>query len=225
MYPVERDDGSALPPNVPKTVVVPLSMGKRADKFTLSDAHLLLNDFGEAFTPAARSRLGVDCHTAVNFRPPDVRFEPNVPLSFSADIWSLATAVWDILGVQPLFSRAFYSKEEVMCQIVDVLGPLPKDWSTKWEANKDFFDDSGNPKSGRDVWPKIGDAFEERVQKFRREGNMGEFGREETVAILDMFIRMLKLKPQKRITVEELLECEWMASWARIDYERRQVAR
>ncbi|KAM4055869.1 kinase [Hirsutella rhossiliensis] len=224
-YPVEREDGSALPPNVPKTAVVPLSMGKRAESFALSDARLLLNDFGEAFTPAAKSRLGAHCNTPVDFRPPDARFEPNVPLSFSADIWSLATAIWDILGMQPLFSTAFSSEDRVMCQIVDVLGPLPSDWSNKWEAKTDFFNDDGTPTSGRYIWSKMGEAFEDRVQQFRREDNMGELGREEMVAILDMLGQMLKSKPQERITIEEVLECKWMAKWARLDYKRSQAAR
>ncbi|KYK55373.1 protein kinase domain-containing protein [Drechmeria coniospora] len=217
-YPVERVDGNALPPNVPSSAVVPLSMKKEAEIFALSDARLLLGDFGEAFISAAKSRLGADCHTPVDFRPPEARHEPNVPLSFSADIWSLATAIWDILGMQPLFSSAFTSREKVMCQIVDVLGPLPSDWFEKWEAKTEFFDDDGTPKPGRRVWPKLGELFEERVQQFRREDNMDEFGHEETAAILDMMGRMLQPMPEERVTIRQVLECDWMVKWARLDY-------
>ncbi|KJZ74356.1 hypothetical protein HIM_04118 [Hirsutella minnesotensis 3608] len=225
VYPVEREDGGALSTSVPKTAIVPLSMEKRAEEFSLSDARLLLCDFGEAFAPAAKSRFGAQCHTPVDFRPPDARFEPNVPLSFSADIWSLATAIWDILGMQPLFSSAFASEEKVICQISDVFGPLPSNWYEKWEAKAEFFNSDGTPRSGRYIWPKLGKAFDERVQQFRREDNMGLFGKEETEAILHMMGQMLKLRPGERITIDQVLECEWMAKWARLDYERGLAAK
>lgn len=191
LYPVERTDGHALPPGVPSTAVVPLYMGKTADEFTLADAHLLLSDFGESFSPASQVRLGQDCHTPVDFRPPEARFEPNSPLSFSVDIWSLATAIWDTLGMQALFSSAFYSERQVMCQIVDTLGLMPASWLANWEDRRDFFDDQGVPTAGRYVWPKLAQAFGERVRKFRRDDDMGVFSPEETEAILEMMAQML----------------------------------
>ncbi|OAQ68592.1 kinase domain-containing protein [Pochonia chlamydosporia 170] len=223
LYPVERTDGHALPPCVPSTAVVPLYMGKTADEFTLADAHLLLSDFGVSFSPASQVRLGQDCHTPVDFRPPEARFEPNSPLSFSVDVWSLSTAIWDILGMRALFSSAFYSERQVMCQIVDTLGPMPASWLANWEDRTDFFDDQGVPAAGRYVWPKLAQAFEERVQKFRRDDDMGVFSPEETEAILEMMAQMLKFRPEERPTVEQVLESRWMVSWALPDYRRGQV--
>jgi hypothetical protein len=62
----------------------------------LPEARLILSDFGEASTPMSEVRLGRDCHTPPVFRAPKAKFEPEVPLSYPSDIWSLATAIWDI---------------------------------------------------------------------------------------------------------------------------------
>lgn len=199
---------------MPSTVVVPLDISKNARDLLLSDAHLLLSDFGESFAPDEEPRLGRDCHTPIDFRPPEALFEPNKPLSFSADVWSLATAIWDILGMQALFSSAFYSDAKVMCQIADTLGPLPADWEEKWENRSEFFNDEGAPKDGRYVWPRLDQAFEERVQQFRREDDMDVFSDEESAAILNMMMEMLKFKPEDRFTIKQVLESDWMVKWA-----------
>jgi serine/threonine-protein kinase SRPK3 len=72
--------------------VVPLYLGKYAEEFTLSDTHVLLSDFGEAFTPKDLRR-GEDCHTPLAMRPPEAQFAPQAPLSYAADIWGLAVAI------------------------------------------------------------------------------------------------------------------------------------
>ncbi|OAR02924.1 hypothetical protein LLEC1_05527 [Akanthomyces lecanii] len=219
-YKVERRDGQPLTTNVPSFITVPLYMGKNAKEFTLQDARIVLSDFGEAYSPGTDVRLGKDCHTPVDFRPPEALFEPHTPLSFSADIWSLATAIWDILGMQALFSSAFYSDKQVVCQIVDILGPLHDDWYNSWKDRDEFFDDNRQPTEGRHVWPGIQQAFRNRVQKYRGEANMEKLCAEEEAAFLDMMKRMLVYRPEERFTVQQVLECDWMVKWARSDYER-----
>lgn len=83
-----------LPANIPTEAVLPLYLGKDAEDFTLSDAHILLSDFGEAFSPGHTVRLGQDCHTPLAMQPPEARFASQSPLSYAADIWSLAFAIW-----------------------------------------------------------------------------------------------------------------------------------
>ena len=197
VYPVERADGDhTLPPNVPSHVVVPLSLGtKKAKEYTLEDARLLLSDFGESFAPAREVRLGQDCHTPMDFRPLDTYLQPRVPLSFSADIWSLATAIWDIIGMQQLFGDFFHRQDKIIAQMTDSLGPLPPRWFETWEHRGEFFNDNGSPLSGRDVSPKLPGLFEKRVQKYRRTRGMGEFGHEETTALLDLIRGMLEYEP------------------------------
>lgn len=221
-YQVECRDGQPLTPHVPPFVTVPLYMGKNAKESTLQDARIVLSDFGESYSPETDIRLGKDCHTPVDFRPPEAIFEPDTPLSSSADIWSLATAIWDIIGMQALFSSAFYSEKQVMCQIVDILGRLPDAWDKNWNDREEFFAHDGQPKQGRHGWPGIEQAFRNRVQKYRGEANMVELCAEEEVAFLAMMKRMLKYRPEERYTAQQVLECDGMVKWARSDYERRR---
>lgn len=84
--PVTECYGKPLPPNVPNLAVVPLYLGKYTEEFSLSDTHVLLSDFGEAFTPALGPHCGKHCHTPLAVRPPEARFEPQKPLSYAVDV-------------------------------------------------------------------------------------------------------------------------------------------
>lgn len=187
--------------------VIPLYLGKNAKDFLLSDARVLLSDFGEAFAPDLEVRRGADCHTPLAMRPPETRFESDVPLSYSADIWSLAIAIWEILGMKAIFSSE-NDADEMVSQQIDVLGPMPLKWWQRWEERHQFFHDNGRPKEGRYVWSPIDEAFNESVQHYRRKLRAGEFDKEETAAILDLMRRMLAFRPEERPTIEEVLQSE-----------------
>ncbi|PHH80292.1 hypothetical protein CDD80_2133 [Ophiocordyceps camponoti-rufipedis] len=129
---ISRVDGEPLPSGVPSHAVAPLYLGKKAQEFNLADAQsLVLSDFGESFVPASEQRLGRDCNTPVAKRPPETLFEPDAPLSYSSDIWSLGTAIWEILGMKFIFSES-ETDDEIVAQQIDVLGlqNLPPVWRT-----------------------------------------------------------------------------------------------
>lgn len=142
---IKRRDGKPLSsPNIPHKAVLPLYLGKKAEEFNLSDAHILLSDFGEAFTPSSDFRRGEDCHTPLAFQPPEARFEPQAALSYSGDIWSLATAIWEVIGMKALFSTDWATADEMVAQHIDELGPMPASWWERWEERAQFFDENGN---------------------------------------------------------------------------------
>ncbi|KAK1586094.1 LOW QUALITY PROTEIN: kinase-like domain-containing protein [Colletotrichum navitas] len=188
--PISRLDGSPLPPNIPPRAVVPLYLG---EKFPLADAHgLVLNDFGEAFAPATEQRLGKDCNTPGAKTASEALFEPDAPLSYPSDIWSLGTAIWEILGMEFILSES-ETQGDIAAQQIDVLGSQ-----------------HGLPST----WPPLDKAFDEFVQKCRKKREMaGVLGEEETRAILDMMRGMLKSRPEERLTVEEVLGSERMTEW------------
>lgn len=219
--PVTRCDGEPLPPNVSSKAVVPLFLGKYAEKFSLSDAHLILSDFGEAFSPAAETRLGQDCHTPPAFRAPEAKFNSQSPLSYPSDIWSLATAIWEIIGMKPIFSTDFVHDDEIVSQHIDVLGPMPSEWWESWEGRPRFFDEYGCPTEShmRNRWPPLDESFEIDVQKWRRRVG-SEIEENEKAAFLDLMRRMLSFRPEERPTAEEVLMSDWMVKWAFPDYER-----
>ncbi|KAJ5836588.1 hypothetical protein N7447_002614 [Penicillium robsamsonii] len=219
--PVTRRDGEPLSPNVPAKAVVPLFLGKYAEKFSSSDAHPLLSDFGEAFSPASDIRLGKDCHTPIAFRAPEAKFESRISLAFPSDIWSLATAIWEIIGMMAIFSTDFMDEDEIAAQHVDVLGPMPPEWWQRWEGRARFFHEDAYPKESymENKWPPLEESFEIGVQKWRRKMG-GEIEEEEKAAFLDLMRRMLSFRPEERPTAEEVLMSDWMVKWALPDCER-----
>ncbi|KAJ5268309.1 hypothetical protein N7524_005768 [Penicillium chrysogenum] len=221
--PVTRRDGESLSPNIPAKAVVPLFLGKYAEKFSLSDAQPLLSDFGEAFSPTLEVRLGQDCHTPPAFRAPEAKFEPQAPLTYPSDIWSLATTIWEIIGMKAIFSTDFVHGDEIVSQHIDVLGPMPSEWWQRWEGRPRFFDEQGFPTESyqENRWPSLEDSFEIGVQKWRRKLG-GAVDENEKAAFLDLMRRMLSFRPEERPTVDEVLTSEWMVKWAFPDYERSQ---
>jgi len=220
--PITRVDKKPLTPNIPAQAVVPLYLGKKAQEFTLADAHgLILSDFGEAFSPATEQRLGKDCNIPLAKRAPEALFEPNEPLSFPSDIWSLGTAIWEILGMKFIFSES-ETQNEIVAQQIDVLGfhHFPRKWRKHWEqvGEKDEYADDEIPRQPtgeREMWPSLENAFEEFVQKYRRKREAaGTFEEEETQAILELIRGMLRFRPEERLTVSEVLRSKWMVNWA-----------
>ncbi|KAH7236748.1 kinase-like domain-containing protein [Fusarium redolens] len=100
--PVLRQDEKPLSPGVPKHVYWPMWTAKGGDKLTLSESKILLVDFGAAFYPSRRPRF--ESSTPLDICPPEALFEPKTPLSFSADIWSLAHTIWAVM------STSFWSR-------------------------------------------------------------------------------------------------------------------
>ena len=220
--PITRVDEKPLTPNVPAQAVVPLYLGKKAQDFTLADAHgLILSDFGEGFSPATEQRLGRDCNIPLAKRAPEALFKPNEPLSYPSDIWSLGTAIWEILGMKFIFSES-ETQDEIVAQQIDVLGShnFPESWRKQWEqlGEEEKCATGGIPRQptgDRETWPSLENAFEEFVQKYRRKREAaGTFEEEETQAILELMRGMLRFRPEERLTIDEVLRSEWMVNWA-----------
>lgn len=220
--PISRLDDKPLTANVPAYAVEPLYLGKKAQEFTLADAQgLILSDFGEAFCPATERRLGRECNTPIAKKAPEAMFEPDALLSFPSDIWSLGTAIWEILGMKFIFSEA-ETQEEIVAQQIDVLGlaNFPGRWREQWERQGEEDADGHKeipcrPTGARDTWPTLDNAFEEFVQKDRRNREAaGIFDEPETQAILELIRGMLKFRPEERLTIDEVLKSEWMVKWA-----------
>ncbi|KAJ5577308.1 hypothetical protein N7535_004234 [Penicillium sp. DV-2018c] len=198
---ITQRDGKPLPPNIPARAVIPLYIGKKAEEFTLTDTRVLLSDFGESFNPTYNPRRGGHCNTPLAARPPEALFQPNAP-SYS----------------QPTFGVLLRLSGRSLQ--IDILGPVSKDWWEQWKERGEFFDVNGRPAQDRYVWPPIEQAFEENIQKYRRLRHIGEYGREETIAILDLMRRMFSFLPEDRPTAEEVLKSEWMVKWCLPDFER-----
>jgi len=195
-------------------------LGKRARDLSPAEARITLSDFGEAFKPSLESRIGEKFHAPLPVTPPEVLLEPEQPFSYPSDIWSLACAIWSIVGPRPIIDATLATCDDVISQLVDILGPLPLTWDAKWEARHEYFDDAGRPKGGRYVYPSLETLFQPNIQQPRLRDKMDMMDDEEKKAFLDLLRHMLAFNPADRLTAAEVLESEWMIRWARPELEK-----
>ncbi|KAE8352185.1 kinase-like domain-containing protein [Aspergillus coremiiformis] len=209
--PVVRLDNRPLQDNIPSHIVVPIWLGKESENISLTEAQIILTDFGESFAPGNTMRYY--SNTPDVLIPPEVYFEPQETLSFPADIWTLACTIWTVLGQSPLFEGFNPSVDWVLKEHVDTLGKLPEQWWLKWDSRNRWFNEDGSRHHGayRRPWAQ---RFEDSVQKPRQESNMPEVGQEEKLALFAMLKAMLDFQPKERPTAREVMECEWMRTWA-----------
>ncbi|KAE8310745.1 hypothetical protein BDV41DRAFT_590124 [Aspergillus transmontanensis] len=113
----------------------PLPARKEANEVTLAEAHLLLSDFGEAFSPtdSLQKRRGDQCHAPLSVLPPE----------------TLACAIWSIFSSRPLFDATLTTHDDISSQQVDILGPLPLEWWDSWEARHEYLEERGEPTKDR----------------------------------------------------------------------------
>jgi serine/threonine-protein kinase SRPK3 len=208
-------DGQSLPPGVPSYGTVPIWLGKKGNKIASNEAHLFLSDFGRAFSPfdSQQKLNGDQCCSPLPVLPPEAYFEPDRPISFPADIWTLACAVWAIFSSCPLFDATLAPHDDISFQQVEILGPLPSEWWDRWEARYEYFDETGRPKNDRFVVPTLEDCFEQEIQVPRQNNDMGQFDKEERLSLLSMLRLMLAFRPEERATATAVLGSKWMMTW------------
>ena len=89
--PIERLNRKPLDPGVPPVVILPAQLGGDSDKIrqALSEAHILLTDFGVSFEPSITQRYHYNAPAAV--RPTEALFtqEGAEPLSISGCLHAL----------------------------------------------------------------------------------------------------------------------------------------
>ncbi|KAF2456258.1 protein kinase [Lineolata rhizophorae] len=182
-----------------------------SDRLTLSEARILLTDFGESFMPFTTKRYY--SNTPDLLVPPELHFRTQEPLSFHTDIWALGCAIWSIVGQRPIFEAFNPSADWMTKEHVDVLGKLPPEWWEHWSARPKWFDEQGSRIAGAAGKPWA-EWFESCVQRPRREFRMEEFSEDEKVALFALLRSMLAFRPSERPDAEQILQSDWITTWA-----------
>ncbi|CAI2382849.1 unnamed protein product [Moneuplotes crassus] len=128
-----------------------------------------------------------------------------VPYGPSADIWSLACMVFELLTGDFLFEprKGYYydQDDDHLAQMIELLGRMPKNFALSGKNSKRFFDSTGHLRKirGLNYWPL------QRVltEKYR-------FVPKEADALADFLQCMLAWYPEKRATAQEMLEHPWL---------------
>lgn len=144
---------------------------------------------------------------------PEILLEPTSHVSFSAEIWSLACALFAIMGQRPLFESWFPDEVRILEEHVDTLGRLPAKWWTDWTSHDQCFDDQlrridGSPRR------LLENRLESSIQEPRRKQAMATMGDDEKAAFLLLLRSMLSFRPEDQPSAQQVLESTWMQKWA-----------
>jgi serine/threonine-protein kinase SRPK3 len=214
---VRVDKQPITSPSVPTYAYTPAWLGKPAEEVTLSEAKLILTDFGTAFSPAYETRL--QSFTPRKTRLPETRFETATPLSYASDIWSLGCIIWEILGVRPFLDVFLPELDDVTANQIDALGPLPDEWWDAWDGKWKRLAANGQPTGDRQPWT-FDQRFEDAIQGPRRRKKLDTMDEKESKAFCGMTKDILRFRAGERLNAEHILRSQWITEWAMHDVQK-----
>jgi serine/threonine protein kinase len=106
-------------------------------------------DFGESFFSKGEEITKL-LQTAIPMSAPETLFKE--PVGPGVDIWALACVLYWLLGGHTLFESFWASRDEVLVQMVRMLGKLPERMWYKWEERIGYFHKDGCPKPSARQW-------------------------------------------------------------------------
>ncbi|KAF6808544.1 hypothetical protein CSOJ01_07493 [Colletotrichum sojae] len=169
---------------VPSHVVLPAWLGTKSEEIKISEAQIILSDFGVSFDPSKESRF--ESYAPLEIRPPEARFEPLQPLSFASDIWSLGCGrSW--AATPGVVGQVDGEDRQARDQRSSERGPLAWTWDQR---------------------------FEDSIQEPRREKNMPTICEAEKADFFAMIRSMLAFRLEERPTAKQVVESHWMRKWA-----------
>jgi serine/threonine-protein kinase SRPK3 len=216
--PNRRLDGCPLGPEVPTYSLYPVDMVVAADKIEDDNIRIKISDFGEAYFT---NRLAPKTlHTPMLLQPPEAFFKEDV--GASADVWTLACTLFEILGDCSLFEAFIPNVDDTFAEMVSTLGPLPKRWWSQWQKRPAYFleDGSWNPEFSGILDP-VTRPLEQRLASMgrgdggQRTDDRFEFSAAEMASLEELLRSMLKYEPSERISAAEVMESDYMRRWGR----------
>ncbi|KAG6976755.1 hypothetical protein JG688_00001023 [Phytophthora aleatoria] len=124
----------------------------------------------------------------------------------SADIWSMACFVFELLTGDLLFDpksgRNFNRDEDHLAQMIELLGRMPKAFTGSQRGLREFFNRKGDLKRIRSL--KFWSLQQVLIEKYH-------FARHDAEYLASFLSPMLRYDPAKRATAEECLAHPWLA--------------
>jgi serine/threonine protein kinase len=218
--PIRRMDGKPTTPHAPLRVTHPLVWNMPSNE--LHSPEVIITDYGTSFI--ASQTASPTLHTPALYAPPEDFFKE--PITLAADIWTLGVVLYEVLGERPLFETFAWDPDDILGEMVNVLGQPPERWWKAWANRHEFFNPDGS-------W--ISDFRRINTPEFRRlRQRMWDMGRGETIkscewdvkggelnTLEDMLRAMMSFEPGERPSAEQLLALEYMAKWALPAWERQ----
>ncbi|KAI0339490.1 kinase-like protein [Trametopsis cervina] len=221
---VRMRNNNALDSHAPKELVAPIDHLKLS---SYVEESAMLIDFGQSHELAS-PHLGYEPGTAMHYISPEARFETRA--GKEADVWALGCAIFEIRAGSPLFESFFASDSNILKHTVETLGRLPDPWWNLFVERTRWFEEDGTLKSEKAqeaAGSHIMASKSSIVEKLRSIGKDDEpptsnegpliektgvtLTQDEVELLADLLGKMLKYRPDERITIEEVVAHPWFA--------------
>ncbi|PGH23068.1 hypothetical protein AJ80_02842 [Polytolypa hystricis UAMH7299] len=179
-----RVDGKVLLPNAPPHATIPGWLGKTAHVIPPDEAHLLLSDFGEAFSPPHHPKLFSSLRNPSYFHLIYGHLPVPSGIFLGHDLFLMVHS--QHIMILP-HSRLITSDPHQCQQNGGTSGRHATNILTMLVSQLKV-----------EAYFNLLSSFEEDIQAMRREDGLAEFGSEETVAILAMLRVMLVFRRGQR---------------------------
>jgi serine/threonine-protein kinase SRPK3 len=213
--PLTRMDGRPTDIHAPRGVT-PFIDPDRFEQAGIMQEDIVVADFGSSFqagsTPGAYT-----VNSDILFQAPEVLL--NAEITQAIDIWSLGCLIFQLRAGWRLF-ECWSDTDDALEVMVKMLGPLPEPWWSSWTNRSQFFDETGVSHSPPQ-WTSIRSALEDvgtwedqrparsALSLFDQPG--ARVPEEELVMLDDLLCKMLRYRPEDRITIDEVIRHPWFA--------------
>ncbi|KAM6503083.1 Protein kinase-like domain containing protein [Amanita muscaria] len=217
-------DHSPPGPCAPRELVEPVGAACLSSPSLLQE-DIIVIDFGQSFA-TNRPPKDYEPATAIHYLSPEARFENRI--SLASDIWALACIIFEIRAGSPLFDSFFGDDTDIVRETVETLGKLPEPWWSAFEHRSLWFEENGKPKPieiqeqegvllpaiESSIRQKLREIGEQDEPPYADEGPMMEsigtrLEEGEVVLLGDLLEKMLRYRPEERITIKEVVRHPW----------------
>lgn len=209
---LHRIDGTPVEECAPKYTVHPGDLSGLEARMLLSK--VLIIDFGQAFfldEPPRRTT------TPSQFSAPENILA--LGASRASDVWALGCNVFEICAGYTLFKALFLPRQDVLRDMVAMLGKLPERFWSAWKERNQYFDDEDQvlpatetsiPFQSYSLFGRVRDL----AWLYPADGHVPDCSAREKVEYLqtmelvqlhDLLSKIFRMEPDSRITVEDAL--------------------
>ena len=136
--PLLTVSGESPAPSGPEYLVEGLSLDRLDARFISDQVSII--DFGESYDMHSPPE---DLGITASFRSPELLFDNAIGVG--CDLWALACTIYEVRTRSPLFENFIDDDDEVIMQMVPLLGKLPKPWWSSWKARGQWYEEDGTP--------------------------------------------------------------------------------
>ncbi|KAG4430751.1 hypothetical protein IFR05_013772 [Cadophora sp. M221] len=130
--------GESPAPSGPKYLVEGIGLDQLDARFISDQVSII--DFGESYHMSCPPE---DLGITASFRAPELLFGNTIGVG--CDLWALACTIYEVRTMTPLFENFMDDDDEVIMQMVPLLGKLPEPWWSSWKARGQWYEGDGTP--------------------------------------------------------------------------------